>query len=80
MPDLHSVIGAKRLEAVVRGWLADGTLVTGDRLPSEREFIADFGLSQRTVRLVMIRLSAEGLIRGEHGNGYFVKHSRGSRR
>ena len=80
MPELHSVTGAKRLEAVLRGWIADGSLLPGQRLPSEQEFTADFEISRSTVRLVMIRLSAEGLIRGEHGRGYFVRDRRDRRR
>lgn len=80
MLEPHSVTGAKRLEAALRGWLADGSLLPGERLPSEQDFTTDFALSRSTVRLVMIRLTAEGLIRGEHGRGYFVRDRRDRRR
>lgn len=44
----------------------------GARLPSERELSAELEAGRTTVRLVLALLSAEGLIRAEHGRGYFV--------
>jgi len=52
--------------------IASGRLKPGDRLPSERTLVADLSASRSTVRLVLVRLVAEGLIRSEHGRAYFV--------
>lgn len=61
----------ERVELAIRA-LASGTLAPGDRLPSERTLAADLGAGRTTVRLVLVKLAAEGLVRAEHGRGYFV--------
>ena len=58
-----------RVEGAVRA-LIEG-LPPGGRLPSERTLVAGHGASRTTVRLILARLAAEGLIRPEHGRGYF---------
>ena len=67
---MGEVTGA--VEATIRGWIAGGELKSGDRLPSERSMVADLGASRSTIRLVLVRLVAEGLVKSEHGRGYFV--------
>jgi GntR family transcriptional regulator len=61
----------ERVEAAIRT-LASTTLSPGDRLPSERTLAADLGAGRTTVRLILVKLAAEGLVRAEHGRGYFV--------
>jgi DNA-binding FadR family transcriptional regulator len=61
-----------RVETALRQMIASGDLKPGDRLPSERTLVADLGASRSTVRLVLVRLVAEGLVRSEHGRAYFV--------
>jgi DNA-binding FadR family transcriptional regulator len=61
----------ERVEAALRT-LAATTLSPGDRLPSERTLAEDLGAGRTTIRLVLIKLAAEGLVRAEHGRGYFV--------
>lgn len=61
----------ERVEAAIRT-LANTTLVPGDRLPSERHLAEDLGAGRTTIRLVLVKLAAEGLVRAEHGRGYFV--------
>lgn len=73
MPDPTSVLAAKRLEAEILAWLDDGRLGIGDRVPTERELCTWYGITDGTVRVVMIRLSAQGYLRGEHGHGWFVR-------
>ena len=51
------------------GWLEDGRLGIGDKLPSEDELRRWYKVTNGTVRIVMIRLAAQGLIWGEHGRG-----------
>jgi GntR family transcriptional regulator len=53
--------------------ISSGQLKAGDRLPSERTLVADFRAARSTVRLVLVRLVAEGLVRAEQGRGYFVR-------
>ena len=61
----------ERVEAAIRT-LANSTLSPGDRLPSERTLAEDLRAGRTTVRLVLVKLAAEGLVRAEHGRGYFV--------
>jgi DNA-binding FadR family transcriptional regulator len=61
----------ERVEAAIRA-LATGKLSAGDRLPSERSLAHSLGAGRTTVRLVLVKLAAEGLVRAEHGRGYFV--------
>jgi len=42
------------------------------QLPSERELVARLGAGRTTIRLVLVKLTAEGIIRSEHGRGYFA--------
>jgi DNA-binding GntR family transcriptional regulator len=65
-----------RVETALRKMLASGDLKVGDRLPSERTLVADLDASRSTVRLVLVRLVAEGLVRAEHGRAYFVAEPR----
>ena len=44
----------------------------GDRLPSERTLAAELGAGRTTIRLVLGKLVALGLIEAQHGRGYFV--------
>lgn len=44
----------------------------GDRLPGEREWAASLGAGRTTVRLVLARLVAEGLIEARQGSGHYV--------
>ncbi|OJF13082.1 winged helix-turn-helix domain-containing protein [Couchioplanes caeruleus] len=60
------------VENTVRGWISAGEYGPGARLPSERQLAAELSAGRTTVRLVLARLAAEGLIRSEHGRGYFV--------
>ena len=61
----------ERVEAAIRA-LATKKLAPGDRLPSERTLAEDLGAGRTTIRLVLVKLAAEGLVRAEHGRGYFV--------
>jgi GntR family transcriptional regulator len=61
-----------QVEGTIRNMIVSGQLKPGDRLPSERTLVSDLNASRSTVRLVLVRLVAEGLVRAEHGRGYFV--------
>ena len=51
-------------------------LVTGDRLPSERELQERFGCTRITAREALMRLAARGLIYRQPRRGWFVAPSR----
>lgn len=50
----------------------DGRLKEGDRLPSENEISAMFGVSRPIVRSALMRLRLEGLLNARQGSGTYV--------
>jgi GntR family transcriptional regulator len=52
--------------------IGSGRLKPGDRLPTERSFCQQLGVSRATVRRAMRRLAAEGLVESTVGRGSFV--------
>jgi DNA-binding FadR family transcriptional regulator len=62
----------ERVEAAIRGMIERGEYGTGDRLPSERELASQLSAGRTTVRLVLTKLAAQGLVEAQHGRGYFV--------
>ncbi|CAM3746728.1 winged helix-turn-helix domain-containing protein [Nocardiopsis rhodophaea] len=61
-----------RVERAIRELITSGELGPGGRLPSERTLAKELDAGRTTIRLVLTRLSAEGIIRSEHGRGYFA--------
>jgi DNA-binding FadR family transcriptional regulator len=53
----------------LRELIVDGTLWVGQRLPTEAELSAQFGVSRATVREALRLLSAEDLVRTAKGSG-----------
>jgi GntR family transcriptional repressor for pyruvate dehydrogenase complex len=52
--------------------LAAGKYAVGDRLPTEREFCAEYNVSRPTVREAMIALEVQGLLEVRVGSGAYV--------
>ena len=67
-------MGAKteRVERSIRDLIASGQLGPGGRLPSERQLAEQLEAGRTTIRLVLMKLATEGMVRSEHGRGYFV--------
>jgi GntR family transcriptional repressor for pyruvate dehydrogenase complex len=52
--------------------ILQGQLKPGDKLPTESEVMANFGVSRTVVREAVSRLQASGLVETRHGIGTFV--------
>lgn len=67
-------MGAKteRVERSIRDLIASGQLGPDGRLPSERQLAEQLSAGRTTIRLILTKLAAEGMIRSEHGRGYFL--------
>jgi GntR family transcriptional regulator, transcriptional repressor for pyruvate dehydrogenase complex len=62
----------ERVAAQVRELIAAGELAAGERLPSERDLAAIFGVSRLSIREAFRLLDAAGLVDVRHGAGTFV--------
>lgn len=67
-------MGAKtaRVERSIRELIASGQLGPDGRLPSERQLAQQLDAGRTTIRLILMKLATEGIIRSEHGRGYFI--------
>ncbi|GHH77474.1 MocR-like pyridoxine biosynthesis transcription factor PdxR [Promicromonospora soli] len=61
-----------QLAAAVRALVTDGTLTTGDRLPSSRALAADLGVARAVVEQAYDQLLAEAWVQTRRGSGTFV--------
>lgn len=56
----------------LRAMIEDGTLAEGDKLPPEPDLARHLGVARSTVRMALLVLNEDGLIRTIHGKGSFV--------
>jgi GntR family transcriptional regulator len=63
---------AAQLDGILRERIRNGQYAPGQRLPSEAELTTEFGVSRATVRTVLTRLTAEGLLLRKQGDGTYV--------
>lgn len=59
--------GYRDLAAILREKIATGSLKPGDRVPSETDLIAEYGVARETARRAARMLREEGLIEIRHG-------------
>lgn len=62
----------QQLARICRQALADGTYAPGDKFPSERELVEQYGVSRATANKVISNMVAEGLLQFRPGVGTFV--------
>jgi GntR family transcriptional regulator len=65
-----------KIYSAITSAMSDGTLKPGNRLPPERAFCEQFGVSRATVRRAMRRLAEDGLVEATVGRGSFVSERR----
>jgi GntR family transcriptional repressor for pyruvate dehydrogenase complex len=63
---------ADQLYAQLVNQIGGGTLMPGQRLPSENRLSSEFGVSRPVIREAIARLQADGLVTTRHGSGTFV--------
>lgn len=68
----HPVPLYQQLETALRVQIESGLYAENQRLPSERELVAQFGVSRMTVRQALVALTQKGLIYGRVGKGTFI--------
>jgi GntR family transcriptional regulator len=74
MVDRRSGVPAfRQVAADLREKITSGRLAPGERLPSERDLVENYGVSRPTVRDAVNMLRSEGLVTSEHGRGVFVR-------
>ena len=68
----HSREGAQRIREFILSSAADGKLMPGRRLPTERELARQFSVPRNAVRRSLAQLEAEGSITRHVGRGTFL--------
>jgi len=62
----------RQIAAAIEGAITQGRHAPGERLPTEAELAARYGVNRHTLRRAMEALEARGLVRVEQGRGSFV--------
>ncbi|MCY6370900.1 FadR/GntR family transcriptional regulator [Clostridium ganghwense] len=57
----------------IKGMIWDGTLKTGDKLPSERDLSSQLGVSRASIREALRALEVVGLLDCRQGEGNFIR-------
>ncbi|MDA2811923.1 FadR/GntR family transcriptional regulator [Nocardiopsis sp. RSe5-2] len=55
-------------------YIREAGLAPGDRLPSEREFAADLGVSRVSLGQALVALEVQGVLDVRHGDGAIIRH------
>jgi len=62
----------RRIKDALSADIAGGRLRPGERVPSEHEIVAQYGVSRMTANRVLTQLAHEGLVERRRGSGTFV--------
>ncbi len=73
VPDRRRSLTDQVRDALAERIVAD-RMQPGDRLPTERELIDEFGVSRTVVRDAVSRLRVEGVVESRQGAGVFVRN------
>ena len=65
-----------QVEEALEERIRAGEWKAGDRIPTERELLEEFGVSIITVRRAVTELCKKGLVEKQQGRGTFVRNSR----
>jgi len=68
----------QRIQQEIKRKIRDGALRPGDRVPSEKELAAQYGVSQITSKNALVGLVEEGLLVRFQGKGTFVRMPEGA--
>jgi GntR family transcriptional regulator, transcriptional repressor for pyruvate dehydrogenase complex len=63
---------SEKLAAALRERLLSGVFQPGDKLPTESQLTAEFGVSRTVVREAVAALASDGLVEARQGAGVFV--------
>ena len=56
----------------IKDMIADGTLKSGDKLPTERELVEKFNVSRASIREALRSLESIGIVESKQGEGNFI--------
>ncbi|MCK8785723.1 phosphonate metabolism transcriptional regulator PhnF [Roseomonas sp. NAR14] len=73
LPRDAGVAAWKQIADALEAGIAAGRPGPGERLPTEAQFAARFGVNRHTVRRALAALAERGLIRSAQGSGSFVE-------
>lgn len=62
----------EKISIAIREKIISGEFEVGEKLPREKDLVANFGVSRTVVREALAKLSADGLIEIRHGVGVFA--------
>lgn len=62
----------EKISVAIREKIISGEFEVGEKLPREKDLVADFAVSRTVVREALAKLSADGLIEIRHGVGVFA--------
>ena len=65
-----------RIQEYIAELILSGKLAPDSKIPSERDFSEDLGVSRMTVRKALTELVGEGLLERRHGSGTYVARPR----
>ncbi len=69
---IKQVSAVDQVSDSLRDMIASGELKVGDRLPSEADLAASYGVNRMTVRMALQKLSVLGLVETRVGEGSFI--------